>query len=101
MVHLASAMWPVFVSNLVSSIGHENSTGSGSGNSTGNGNDNGTNMTIESKEAAATIINIEKIEIENPTIVKGKSYSAEVKKGPRFHYLSGCREVYKFLRRSI
>jgi hypothetical protein len=83
-VHLASAMC---VSNLVSNNslenGNGNGKGKGNGNGKGKGNGNEYDVSFVSKEAAATVINIEKIEIENLTIVKGKSQSAEVGKRPQ------------------
>jgi hypothetical protein len=69
-VHLASA-------GTVSNNSLVNDNGNGKGNSNGNGNGSDI-VSFESEEAADTVINIEKIEIENLTIVQGKSQSAEV-----------------------
>jgi hypothetical protein len=101
-VHLASAMC---VSNLVSNNslenGNGNGKGKGNGNGKGKGNGNEYDVSFVSKEAAATVINIEKIEIENLTIVKGKSQSAEVGKRPQYVDFSVCLKVSEFPRQSI
>jgi hypothetical protein len=89
-LHLASA-GTVSNDSLVNEHGNGNSKGNGNsnGNGTSNGNGNGKGnsngngngsdiVSFESEEAADTVINIEKIEIENLTIVQGKSQSAEV-----------------------
>jgi hypothetical protein len=85
-LHLASA-GTVSNDSLVNEHGNGNSKGNGNSNGNGNGNGKGNSngngngsdiVSFESEEAADTVINIEKIEIENLTIVQGKSQSAEV-----------------------